>query len=185
MKLKFILAVSVLALIALGAFFMISSSPETTYAEYLQQGIDYESSGDLDKALASYEQAAKTSPKEYVPYSNIGSIYRNQKDFVKAEESFKKALAIDPQAVSVYRKLYDLYRYDFRKHPDFMMPFFADILKTTNNNFDVVKLYAFYLEDINDPEPALALWRAFLEVEPDNQVYIDKVKLLEAKTKAQ
>lgn len=184
-KSKVVLSILALAVVTAFGLFVAFYNPNLTYAEYLQQGIGYESAGELDRAVESYQKAAKIAPKEYVPYSNIGSIYEVKKDFARAEEFFKKALSIDPQALSVYRKLYDLYRYDFRKHPDFMMPFFADIIKTTNNNSDIIKLYAFYLEDINDPEPALTIWKAFLESEPNNQVYIDKIRSLEAKIKSQ
>lgn len=154
---------------------------ESTYEEYLQQGIEYESTGELDKAIDAYKKAAQAKPKAYVPYSNLGSIYRQNKEFTKAEEAFKKALSISPQSVSIYRKLYELYRYDLKKHPQEMTLFFSNAFKQTNNDIDLMKLYAFYLEDINDPEPALAIWKAFLQAEPNNELYIQKVKSLEVK----
>ena len=154
---------------------------EFSYEEYLQQGIQYESIGELDKAISAYQKAAQVKPEAYVPYSNIGSIYRQNKEFAKAEEAFKKALSIDPKSISVYRKLYELYRYDFRKHPNQMTLFFSDALKKTDNNIDLMKLYAFYLEDINDLEPALAIWKAFLQAEPNNELYVAKIKSLEAR----
>lgn len=184
MKSKIILPIVAILLVALFAVYYFSV-PKLTYAEYLQQGIEYESKGEMGKAIDSYEKAARRDPKQYVSYSNLGTIYQKQKDFTKAEVSFKKALEINPQAISVYKKIYDLYRYDFRKHPDFMMPFFAEIIKTTDNNIDIVKLYAFYLEDVNDPEPALAIWKAFSETEPNNEIYKAKIKTLEAKIKSQ
>ena len=152
---------------------------KTSYEEYLQQGIQYESAGELDKAIDAYQKAAKANPESYVPYSNIGSIYRQNKEFYKAEGAFRTALSIAPQSVSVYRKLYELYRYDFKKHPDQMALFFSDALKQTNNDVDLMKLYAFYLEDINDLFPALAIWKAFLQAEPNNELYTTKVKSLE------
>jgi len=173
----------VLVVIALffAVFQIYSANQAQAYTEYLQQGMKYEQAGELDKAIDSYKNASKAAPKEYVPYSNLGTVYKNQKDFVKAEASFRKALEINPKALSVYNKLYELYRYDLRKHPDFLMPFFVAAVKATDNNIDMVKLYAFYLEDINDPQSALPIWQAFLKAEPNNEVYKAKIKSLEAK----
>jgi len=159
-----------------------SSLPEElSYEEYLQQGIQYESANELDKAIAAYQKAAQAKPDSYVSYSNLGSIYEHNKEFSKAEEAFKRALSIDPQSVSVYRKLYELYRYDLQKPRHEMMPFFSDAFEKTNNDIDLMKLYAFYLEDVNDLESALIVWKAFLQTEPDNEIYAAKVKSLEEK----
>ncbi len=152
---------------------------ETSYEEYLQQGIEYESRGELDKAINAYLKAAQAKPEAYVPYSNIGSIYEHNKEFAKAEEAFKTALSIDPQSLSVYRKLYELYRYDLEKPSQEMILFFKDALEKTNNDVDLTKLYAFYLEDANDFESALVIWKAFLQAEPGNELYTAKVKSLE------
>ena len=167
------------------AYSFYSTQPKLTYDEYLQQGINYETAGDLSRAIKSYEYAALVDKTAYIPYSNLGSIYMTLDEFERAEESFKRALSLDPQAVNVYRKLYDLYKYDLNKPQRFMRPFLADAIKATDNNIDIVKLYAFYLEEINDPVPALAIWKSFLEAEPGNKVYEDKIKKLEASIKEQ
>ena len=159
-----------------------SSSPEeSSYEEYLQQGIQYESTNELDKAIDAYQKAAQAKPEAYIPYSNLGSIYERNKEFLKAEEAFKTALSIDPQSISVYRKLYELYRYDLKKPSHEMTPFFSDAFEKTNNDIDLMKLYAFYLEDVNDLESALIVWKAFLQAEPGNEIYAAKVKSLEAR----
>jgi len=184
MKSKILITLSVLIVGALAYGFYLNQ-PKLTYDEYLQQGIDYEVAGDPAMAIDSYELASKVDKKVYVPYSNIGSIYITMEEFDMAEVAFKKALSIDPQAVNVWHKLYELYRYNFKKPPHEMDPFFADALEKTNNNIDIIKLRAFYLEDINDPVPALAIWKAFLEAEPGNKVYMDKIEKLETSIKAQ
>jgi len=158
-----------------------SPLPGESYEEYLQQGIEYESANEIDKAIEAYKKAAQANPGSYVPYSNIGSIYERNKEFAKAEEAFKTALSIDPQSISAYRKLYELYRYDLEKSSQEIVLFFSDALEKTNNNVDLMKLYAFYLEDVNDLESVLAIWKAFLQTEPENEIYANKVKLLEAK----
>jgi len=151
------------------------------YVEYLQLGIEYESLGKMDLAIKSYESASLADKTQYVPYSNIGSVYKTQKDFTKAEESFKKALSLDPTAISVYQKLYELYRYDMKKYPHEIMPFFADAIQKTGNNFEVVKMYAVYLYDVKDYESALPMWEAIAKEFPDNVSYQQRVAEIKGK----
>lgn len=157
----------------------------TCFEEYLQLGINYELTGELLKAITAYQNAAEISPESYIPYSNAGSIYRQNKDYVRAEAAFKYALELDPLSLSVYTKLYELYRYDLKKYPHEIMPFFAEALDKTGNDFGVILLYAGYLYDVNDYSNALIVWKSLAEAFPDNSLYQDKVDILEAKVKAE
>jgi cytochrome c-type biogenesis protein CcmH/NrfG len=131
----------------------------------------------------SYQQASKLAPKDYVPYSDIGSAYFAMKKLPEAEKAFLKAIELEPNNVSVYTKLYDLYYHGLRRYPHEMNAFFADALKNTNNDINIVKLYAFYLEEINDPESALPIWQSLLNLEPNNAAYKAKVETLQKKIK--
>src|SRR3989344_4108988 len=150
--------------------------PKLTSDQYLQQGIEYEKKGELYKAIDSYKKASEVSPKEYVPYSNAGSAYYSMQKFAEAEDHFLKALELQPNNVSVYTKLYDLYYYGLNRNKEQMNAFFKDALENTNNDINIVKLYALYLEEINDPESALPIWQSLLKFEPDNASYKAKIE---------
>lgn len=185
---KNIILLIVLALFIFGAIYSNkyskNSEPAISYDEYLQLGINYETKGELSNAIDSYKKAAELSPKDYVPYSNIGSAYYSLKKFPEAETAFLKAIELTPNNVSVYTKLYDLYYHGLRRYPHQMNAFFEDAMKDTNNNINIVKLYALYLEEINDPESALPIWQSLLQVEPDNASYKAKIEALQKKIKA-
>src|SRR3989344_1370963 len=155
--------------------------PKLTYEQYLQQGIEYETKGELDKAIDSYKKASEISPKEYVPYSNAGSAYYSLKRFIEAEDHFLKALELSPSSVSVHTKLYDLYFYGLKRDSQQMAAFFQDALNATNNDINIVKLYALYLEEIKDFKSALNIWQSLLDFEPDNVSYKAKVEALQKK----
>ena len=143
---------------------------------YLQLGLNYESLGQISWALDAYEGAAEADDKNYVPYSNIGSIYRRLKDFAKAEEVFKKALSIHPNNPNIYTKLFELYYYDQRKAPHEVQPLFLQAVRDTNGDLNMVRLYAFYSETINDPAVAADLWKLILE-QDKNLSQADKDKI--------
>jgi tetratricopeptide (TPR) repeat protein len=152
-----------------------------TYDQYLQQGINYETKGELLKAISSYRKASELAPKEYVPYSNAGSAYYSMQKYTEAEDHFLQALELVPNNVSVYTKLYEVYFYGLKRNPEQMTTFFQDAMKNTNNSVNIVTLYASYLEQINDPESALPIWQSLLQVEPDNAAYKAKVEALQKK----
>ena len=184
---KNIIILIIFALVVLGVIFIYSDKysknrePIVSYDEYLQMGINFETKGELNNAIEAYKKAAKLSPKEYVPYSNIGSAYFSLKQFPEAETAFLKAIELTPNNVSVYTKLYDLYYHGLKRYPHEMEAFFRDAMKDTDNDINIVKLYASYLEEINDPESALPIWQSLLQVEPDNTAYKVKVEALQKK----
>ena len=56
-----------------------------------------------------------------------------------------------------------------------MNAFFEDAMKNTNNDINIVKLYALYLEEIKDYESALPIWESLVKLEPENAAYKAKV----------
>ena len=149
---------------------------------YTQLGIDYESLGKISWALDAYEGAAEADGKNYVPYSNMGSIYRRLKDYTKAEEAFKQAISLTPNNPSVYTKMIEMRWLDQRGAPHEVDPIFQQAFKDTNYDRNLIRLYAYYGEKINDPLTSIAAWKAILQFEPDNEAA--KQALAEAEQKA-
>jgi len=183
-KQKYISFIIVVLVIILGAFLLFKSkatSPALTYDEYLQEGINFETKGDLKSAIASYEKASEVAPTDYVPYSNIGSAYYAEGEYGKAETAFLKALELGKNNVSVYTKLYEVYFKGLKRNLGEMNAFFIDAMTNTNNDINIVRLYASYLEEINELKLALPIWEGLLKVEPDNAAYKAKIEALKKK----
>lgn len=161
----------------------VAPEPKLTYDQYLQRGIKYETDGNQNSAIGAYKKAAEISPKEYVPYSNAGSVYYGMGKYSEAEDHFLKALELSPDSVSVYTKLYEVYFYGMKRSPEQMKAFFKDGMENTNNDINIVRLYASYLEQINDPQSALSIWQSLLNFEPENMPYRAKVEALQKKIK--
>jgi len=70
-------------------------APNAT-AAYVDLGIAYGKSGDLDKALASLKHAVELNPRQLVAYNELGIVYRRKGDFAAARESYERALGVFP-----------------------------------------------------------------------------------------
>ena len=65
-------------------------------AAYVDLGIAYGKSGDLDHAVASLKRAVELNPRQLVAYNELGIVYRRKGDFAAARDSYQRALAVFP-----------------------------------------------------------------------------------------
>jgi len=85
---------------------------------YINLGILYMQSGDLDKAQAALQQAVHCKPERAAAYNQLGIVYRKQGKFAKAKQAYLQALRIDPQYEDAQLNLgilYDLYFNDLEQ----------------------------------------------------------------------
>jgi Flp pilus assembly protein TadD len=71
------------------------SAPGVT-APYIDLGIAYGRSGDLDKGIASLKTALELNPRHPVAFNELGMLYRRKGDFAAARASYEQALAVSP-----------------------------------------------------------------------------------------
>src|SRR3954469_6688480 len=74
---------------------VIQSVPTAT-APYIDLGIAYGRSGDLDKAEASFKRALELNPRHPIAYNELGMVYRKKGRFAEARASYEKAIALVP-----------------------------------------------------------------------------------------
>jgi Flp pilus assembly protein TadD len=70
-------------------------APNAT-AAYVDLGIAYGRSGDLDKAVVSLKRAVALNPRQLVAYNELGMAYRRKGDFAAARENYERALGVFP-----------------------------------------------------------------------------------------
>src|SRR5262245_10038302 len=72
------------------------SAPAIT-APYVDLGIAYSRSGDLDNAEKSLKQALELNPRHPVAHNELGMVYRRKGQFAAARASYEKAIALAPE----------------------------------------------------------------------------------------
>src|SRR5260370_12540140 len=65
-------------------------------AAYVDLGLAYGRSRDLDNAVATLKRAVELNPRQLVAYNELGILYRRKGEFSAARESYEKALGIFP-----------------------------------------------------------------------------------------
>jgi Flp pilus assembly protein TadD len=68
----------------------------TAAAPYIDLGIAFGRTGDLDKAEASFKRALEINPRHPIAYNEIGMVYRRKGQFAEARASYEKAIALVP-----------------------------------------------------------------------------------------
>ena len=75
----------------------VTQSAPTVTAPYVDLGIAYSRSGELDKAETSLKKALELNPRHPVAYNELGMVYRRKGQFAAARASYEKALALAPE----------------------------------------------------------------------------------------
>ena len=62
----------------------------------IQLGQVQAAKGEIDQAIATYQQAVKDHPRVPEFYTLLGELYGSKRDWTKAQEAYQKTLALKP-----------------------------------------------------------------------------------------
>ena len=106
---------------------------------FFVDGVEYDNSGQYDKALVYYTMAIEENPYSPTPYSSRGIIYAKLKQFANALADFNKAIKLAPDDYKGYynRGLYftEIGRYHLALHD------FSHALKLSSGDNEILLEY--------------------------------------------
>jgi tetratricopeptide (TPR) repeat protein len=83
----------------------IQSSSGRDARAYNNRGVAYKAKGDLNRAIADYNQAIALDPKYAVAYYNRGVMYNDKGDLDRAIADYNRAIALDPKYIRLQQPL--------------------------------------------------------------------------------
>ena len=82
--------------------YVIEKEPERVLLAYLNRGLAYEKTGQINKAIEDYDKAIAIDPLYFEAYNNRGVLYGQEGKFDKAIEYFNKSISINPDDEEAY-----------------------------------------------------------------------------------
>lgn len=164
-------------------------SAEEKAQEHLLRGMRKRADGELDNAIAEYNQAIQLDPALVDAYNNRGNAYAEKGDQVRAIEDFDKAIELKPDHVAAYfnRGL----SYQLGGYPEKALEDYQEALKLDPPETLLSRLFlhlGILYATLDDEERALSHLTKAIELDPNNviayndrgAVYEQKGRLLEA-----
>ena len=139
---------------------------EETYAkQYRELGVRYVRLGMLGKAVEAYDDALREEPKHAETLLAKAEVLASMKEFEKAEQTYREAIDIQPNDQTAYVKLAGMYHYRMND-PETARGVYLEGLTRSNNDINLLRSFATYLEIAGRPEEAYLYWDAIYKKNP-------------------
>jgi tetratricopeptide (TPR) repeat protein len=88
---------------------LTATYPDTAPSAWNDLGILATREGNINAAVADFQEAVRLSPDYWIALENLGNAYRQQKRWDDARGAFERAIAVRPQAPEAYSNLAIIY----------------------------------------------------------------------------
>ena len=163
-------------------------------SQFVEQALKLQSEGKYDDAISQYVKAIEVNPNDTKLHYNIGTAFQAKEDFEHAEKAYKKSLEIDPQNEKSKTAL-ELLAKEVNKKKAKELSGRALELQNSGNFQEAITTYlAAISSDLNDAAlyynlgtayqangdltNAQAQYQKALDIDKNNQTYVNAMKLL-------
>lgn len=145
----------------------------TLHDLYISLGLNLESEGKFDEALQAYLKSISLAPQLVEGYIDAANIYKIQGFATRAEKYYLQAIDIKPDYFETYQNLAEVYIDEFNKPPQEIKTFYLQALVATNNEPELQRYYADYLESIKDYQSSLQIWQQIILTKPSDSARVN------------
>jgi tetratricopeptide (TPR) repeat protein len=159
-------------------------STDAKYDRYLYKGFQLQALGRLYEAYEQYEKARELKPDMANAYLSISLVLLEMNDNKGAAESIKKAIELRPDSADYWKRYILIEKEKFNASNDKLNDLYVQALNKTGENIDMITVYAQFLEEIGNLQPAKEYWQKAIEANPDRKaLYQTEIKRVEEKMK--
>lgn len=151
----------------------------------MQVGLQYYALGQFANAREQYLRASEILPNNPTVWSELYVVESAMGDYVSAKEHIVKALDINPANVQYWRWRFGLEEDNLGTSDTDLEKLFDEAVTKTNQNVDVLVLYAIFLEERRRDLPrAIAQWRLAATINPEGKsTYDEQIKRIQSLVK--
>jgi len=88
-----------------------AASPTPSASDHIDTGVEYAEQGQLDEAIAEYQEAIKLEPDNADAHRNLGTAYGEQGEWEEAAAAYEQAIELAPDSGEAYGDLVGVYTY--------------------------------------------------------------------------
>lgn len=144
----------------------IRSSNKNGGANYAKQyrtlATTYERLGYIGKAVEAYDRALSEEPHHAETLLLKGSVLWTMREFTKAEKTYREVIDQNPTDQTAYVKLAGMYLYGLNDSIT-ARGIYMEGLTRSNNDLNLMRSFATFLEVIGRPEEAYLYWDVVLK----------------------
>lgn len=145
-----------------------TGSKEDKFKLYMSLSADYFLRGRYLDSKNMAVKATKASPDNPTGWAQLYSVQAARGDFTEAETAIRTATQRNPSNPQYWRSLVQVSQDNLHKGQDEMEAIFKEALDKTNQNPDILVLYARFQESKNDLEGAVDSLKKAIERNPNN-----------------
>lgn len=125
--------------------------------------------GNIDLALAAYQQALSIDPNDAVAHESIAGVYARQGRFEDAEASFQKALALEPDRLTILSS-YANFLSDQTRHDESVQQY-RKVIRLAPDHFAALVNMASVLAESGNMSEAIVMYQRANEIRPSYMGY--------------
>ncbi len=137
----------------------------------------YEQLGKLNDALRFYEKGTTEAPTDTKLLLAQSRIFGQMGSLAKGDEMIKKAIELEPLEISHYSQAASFYRM-YGGDTETARGVYLEGLIKTNNNTDLMREFAGFLEEIGEGYEAYLYWSALQEKLPKDAIVKQRIEEL-------
>lgn len=156
-------------------------SSDDRFMDFNILALKYQGLADWNKVGEIYKKTAELYPEEPLAWYNLATYQIKAGEWRSANDSLFQSIELDEKFAPAWLQLMDFYRFNVKADFQTMDELYNLAILKTNNDNNLMRGYAEYLEKNNKIDEAINTWKRIYENNEENRdVILERINKLEA-----